>query len=86
MTFKELRGLLVQGMGGGVSHPVAVNQEILDRVFPPRLVRETRGRAVMAYQAEETMVFVSHSGLNKPRQILFIDLANGTSFLQEIEN
>ena len=86
MTLKDLKSFLIHNMEGERSKSIAVNREILDHVFPVFSICKAAGKKVTAYQIDETMIFVSDSGLTRPRQVVFIDLMSGTSFLQEIES
>ncbi len=85
MTLKDLKSFLVHNMKGEQSKSIAVNREILDHIFPEFSICEAAGKEIMAYQIDGTMIFVSDGGLTKPRQVVFIDLMTGASFLQEIE-
>ena len=86
MTMKDLKSFLVHNLNLGRSHSVAVNREILENVIPAFSADQLVAKEVMAYQIDGTTIFVSDNGLTKPRQIIFVDLTNGTSFLQEIEH
>ena len=85
MTTIDLRNYLLRYLNGGWANAIPVNQEILDQVFPVYRIHEAIGKQATAYQIDETVIFVSETGLTKPRQILFVDSISGESFLQEIE-
>lgn len=85
MTTIDLRNYLLRHLNGGSANAVPVNQEILDTVLPVYRIHETIGKQAIAYQVDETVVFISETGLTKPKQIFFIDSVSGESFLQEIE-
>ena len=85
MTTIDLKNYLLRYLNGGRTNAAPVNQEILDQVLPVYRIHEAVGRQALVYQIDETVVFVSETGLRKPRQILFVDSISGESFLQEIE-
>ncbi|MBI4358349.1 MAG: hypothetical protein HY584_03535 [Candidatus Omnitrophica bacterium] len=85
MTTIDLRNFLLHWMSGGRANAVPLNREILDQVFAFYRVCEAVEKKAIVYQIDETVIFLSESGLTKPRQILFVDSVSGESFLQEIE-
>ena len=86
MILRNLKSFLICNLNERRPNAIAVNEEVLESVMPGFSLEQLDGKEIMVYQFEETMIFMSDGGLMKPRQIIFLDLASGASFLQQIED
>ena len=86
MTLGNLKDFLTFNLNGKRTNAVAVNQEILECILPGFSLNQLDGKEIMVYEFDGTAIFMSDGSLTKPRQIIFLDLMNGTSFIQEIED
>ena len=84
MTLQDLKTILVNHLDCGNSRQ-SDNEEIVDLVVKGKATEEIEPAEVFAFQVNGTTIFLSDAGLAKPKRVIFVDLKNRKTFLQEVE-